>query len=258
MSEGLNPLRIVKNWNQGTTSREENWDEIANKTVAFGLQTNNNFKQLGLDIGGSSYAFNGTGKGTQSTSITSRLTTLESQSGIIGSRNLGLDLSTPSKIKIIGADGNNLSSSNTGLVSFNSTSDVGQIVTRSITDNMEVTLTGTHWGNDTFGDLTDYVLWILMIDTGTDAILGVAAKGGMKTVISTDAFTAPGSVVGIEDVLVSSAPASTYNCTYIGWVYADFDDTGNGGGENFWTVQSGVGDVNFQACPTIHEGEVRW
>lgn len=258
MAEGLLPLRFKKNWNQGTNSREENWDELANKCAAYGLQTNNNLKQLGLDIGGATYAFNGIGRGTQSINVINRLDTLEAQSGIIGSRNIGLDLSTQSKIKVIGADGSNLSSTNKGLMSFNSTSNIGQIVTRDITSNLEVTLTGAHWGHDASGDLTDYVLWILMIDTGTTVILGVTAQGGRQTIASSDTFTTPGSIVSIEDVLVSSAPASTYNCTYIGWVKADFDDTGNAGGENFWTVQNGVGDINLGSAPTRVEGTFIW
>lgn len=258
MSTGLQPLKFVKNWNSRTTTREENWDEIAGKCAAYGLQSNNNFKQLGLDIGGADYNFNGIGRSTQSISIVSRIDTLEAQSGILGSRNLGLDLSTQSKIKLIGADGTNLSSTNKGLVTYNSTSSIGQLVTRDVTENMEVSLTGAHWGLDTYGDLSDYILWILMIDTGTDSILGVTAQGGRQTIVSTDCFTTPGSIVSLEDVLVSSAPASTYNCTYIGWVKANFDDTGNAGGENFWTVQNGVGDVNLGNVPTLMEGVFAW
>lgn len=258
MSDGLQPLRFVKNWNRGTSTREENWDEIANKTAAHALQTDNNLKQLGLDIGGPNYAYNGIGRGTQSVNVVSRIDTLEAQSGIIGSRNLGIDVSTQSKIKIFGADGSNLSSSNKGLVTFNSTSSIGGLVTRELTSNLEVTLTGAHWGNDTYGDLTDYILWVLMIDTGTDTILGVTAQGGRQTIASADAATTPGSITSIEDVLVSTAIASTYNCTYIGWVKADFDDTGNAGGENFWTVQNGVGDINLGTVPTLMEGTFIW
>lgn len=258
MAEGLQPLRFIKNWNQGTTTREQNWDELANKAAAFGVQTNNNFKQLALDIGGITYAYNGIGRATQSINVVSRITTLEAQSGIIGPRNLGLDLSTQSKIKIIGADGENLSETNKGLVAYNSTADVGQLVTREITSNLEVTLTGAHWGHDTYGDLTDYVLWLYLIDTGSDSVLAVGAQGGARTIDGAATFTTPGSVTSIGRYLVSTDTASEYNCTCIGWVKANFDDTGNAGGENYWTVQNGVGDVNIGSNQTYFEGIHVW
>lgn len=253
----LEPLKIVKNWLTNTNTREENWDAINDQLLAWATRTNNNLKQLGLDINGAEYDFNNVGKATQTASIVSRITTLESQSAIIGTRNIGLDLSTPSKVKLIGADGNNLSATNPGLVSFNSTSDAGELVTRSITSSLEVTLTGAHWGFDADGDLTDFPLWVLFLDTGTTAILGVAAQGGRQSLTAAEADTAVGNITTFGKVLVSSAPASTLNITYLGWVKADFDDTGNAGGENFWSVQNSPGDINIGPVQTLFFGEVR-
>jgi len=253
----LEPLKIIKNWLTNTNTRESNWDSINDQLLSWATRTNNNLKQLGLDINGADYDFNNVGKATQTTSVVSRITTLESQSAIIGTRNIGLDLSVQSKIKLIGADGTNLSSSNPGLVSFNSTSDAGELVTREITSNLEVTLTGVHWGFDGDGDLTDMPLWVILLDTGSTAILGVAAQGGRQAITAAESDTAVGNITTFGKVLVSTIPAATLNATYLGWVKADFDDTGNAGGENFWTVQNGTGDINIGPVQTLFFGEVR-
>lgn len=253
---GIEPIRFNKNWNLNTRTREENWDEITSKVSSFGTRTNNNLIQLGLDIGGPSYIYNGSAKKTQDTPILDRISTLETTINSIGTRNIGLDLSDQSKIKIVGADGSNLSSSNKGIITFNESSDAGDIVTRELTSNLEVTLTGCHWGNGTYGDLTDYILWVLFIDTGTSAVLGVAAQGGREIILSADAETVQTSVNSIEKVLTSSTVSSTYNIIYAGFVRANFDDTGNAGGEDYWTVQNSAGDVNIQPIQTYFEGTV--
>lgn len=255
----LEPLKIIKNWLTNTNTREENWDNINDQLLAWATRTNNNLKQLGLDINGADYDFNNVGKATQTTSVISRITTLESQiaTPTIGARNIGLDLSVQSKIKIVGSDGTSLSSTNKGLVSFNSTSDPGELITRELTSNIEVTLTGAHWGFDTDGDLTDFPLWVLFLDTGSGVILGVAAQGGRQSLAAADADTAVGNITTASKVLVNTAPAGTLNISYLGWVKADFDDTGNAGGENFWTVQNGAGDINIGPVQTLFFGEVR-
>lgn len=253
---GIEPIRFVKNWTKTTRTREENWDELATKISSFGSRTNNNLIQLGLDIGGNAYAYNGNGEKTQVTPVTERLDTLEATINAVGTRNLGLDLSDATKILIRGSDGSNLSATNKGLVTFNESADAGDLITRELTENLEVSLTGCHWGNGTFGDLTDYILWVLLIDNGTDAILGVAAQGGREIITSANAETVSTSVNSIEKVLTSSSVSSTYNVTYLGFVKVAFDDTGNAGGEDFWTVQNSAGDINIQPIQTYFEGTV--
>jgi len=253
---GIESIKFNKNWNRNTVTKEDNWDEIANKVAAFGSRTNNNLIQLGLDIGGVNYNYNGAGAKTQTTPVIDRISTLEATINSVGTRNLGLDLSDRTKVKLIGADGTNLSSSNAGIVTFNQTSSAGKLVSREVTSNLEVSLLGTHWGHDTSGDLTDYILWVLLIDNGTDAVLGVAAQGGRETVTVADAETVQSSVNEIGKVLTSSAIGATYNVTYMGWIKADFDDTGNAGGENYWAISSSVGGVNIQSIQTYFEGTV--
>jgi len=255
---GLEPIRFEKNWNRRTNAREENWDELANKTAAFGIRTNNNLKQLGLDINGASYVFNGDGRSTQTTPIVDRIDTLENTINAVGTRNLGLDLSVAGTITIVASDGTNLSSTNKGVVTFNESSDAGDLVTREVTSNISLALTGAHWGQGGLGDLTDHRLWLLWVDDGSDAIFAVANRGGRETILAADAETVTTSVNATEKVLTESSVASTFNVAYMGWVKANFDDTGNAGGEDFWTIQSSSGDANIQQVQTFFEGTVRF
>jgi len=253
---GLESLKIIKNWTEKTRTREENWDEIANKTTSWASKIVNYLKQIGLDLNGNTYDFNGDGRATQTTSIVSRLTTLEATLNTIGVRNIGLNLAQTDRIATYASDATNLSTANPGVVTFNSTTNPGRVISRNVTANQSLVLTGCHWGFDTDGDLTDVPLWILLLDTGSGTILGVTAQGGRQTIAAADTDTAVGNITSIEKVLVSSAPAATYAATYLGWIKADFDDTGNAGGENFWTLQSAVGDVNIGYVQTLQYGEV--
>lgn len=213
--------------------------------TAFAGRTNNNLKQLGLDINGASYDFNNNGVATQSQSLVSRITVLEAVGSPLGAKNLGLDFSTAGVIKLVQADGTELSTTEPAVITINASATAGQLVTRNLTAALQLTLTGCHWGYGTLGDLTDHKLYISLIDTGTAFILGVDQTGGRETVTPADAETVSTSVTSSEKVFCTSEPASEYNCYYIGWVKAAFDDTGNAGGEDFWTIQTGVGDVNL-------------
>ncbi len=256
MAYGLQPFRFKKNWNKDTATREENWDELATAWAGFSVQTNNNFRQIGIDINGGDYQFNGVGQGTQSPPIITRLDNLEALGAIVAIKNLALDLTTPSILKLVAADGSTLNNDNRGQVFFNSTTTAGLVITRDIVATQQVTLTGAHWGLDTLGDYTDVKLWPLFMDTGSAAVLGVSMQGGRPSVASTDVFTAAASVVSLEDILAASAVAGTVNISHMGWINADFDDTGNAGGENFWTLQSSPGDVGVGPVPVVIEGLV--
>ena len=241
----LQPLRIIKNWFTNTFTREKNWDEIADNLVSYAGRTNNNLKQIGLDIDGATYEFNNNGRATQTRAIVDRIDSLEAVEYAFGARNLGLDLSVTGVITLVGADGNALSATNIGIVAFNSTASAGVVKSYELTSNLSVTLTGAHWGKGGGGDLSDVVLWPILIDTGSAVILGVLFKAGRQTVTTADDETVATSVTTEDKVLVSSALSAENNCVYLGWLRANFDDTGNAGGEDFWTVQTGVGDVNI-------------
>ncbi len=253
----LEPLRIIKRWFKKNQVDEKDWDEIADKTSSWSLRTNNNLKQIGLDLNGDSYDFNNVGRATQTSSIIARLDAVDNAQRNFSVRNIGIDTATVNLVKIIGADGNDLSASNIGFVSFNQTSTPGQLITRQLTSNIELNLTGTHWGFDTLGDFSDVRLTVMLIDDGTDAVLGVALEGGRETVTSADAETVNTSVNAAEKVYVSSAIGSTSSAIDMAWVNADFDDTGNTNGEDYWEIQILVGDINI-GLPGYVQGEIRF
>ena len=60
-------------------------------------------------------------------------------------------------IKITGSDGTALSAANYGWVTLPSAT-TGRLVTLSVTADVTILITGAHWGFDTKGDLTDYLL----------------------------------------------------------------------------------------------------
>jgi hypothetical protein len=194
------------------------------------------------------------------TTITGNVTFSGSMTGNVplntkATRDIGLDVSTTTKIKIAWKDGTALSSTQVGYATFYSTSNAGQVVTRQLTASQEVTLTGAHWGLDTLGDLTDKKLYIILIDNGSTAILGVTVLAGLASVASANCTTTPASATTKDHILTASTVGANANCTYLGWINADFDDTGNGGGENYWTIQTAVGDLQLGIPGNRADGE---
>lgn len=243
MPEGLVPIQFVKNWNRNTNTREMNWDEIADKCAAYSLRTNNNLKQLGLDLGGQAYSFNNVGRATQVRSVVDRLSVLEGNQIVSGIGNIAIDVSDTTKVVITSADGTALTATNPGFVAINSATTSGLINQYLITANVTITLTGAHWGLDGLGDFTDRLLRIVALDTGAGVVFGIAAKGGRTTIALANTKTVASNVVNDNMILVSSVAGADNSILEIGWFKADFDDTGNPGGENYWTIQTGVGEV---------------
>jgi len=253
---GLQPLNIVKRWFKNTNVVEADWDAIVNRLIPWSATVNNNLKQIGLDLNGDSYSFNNVGRATQTSSIVSRLDALDLSKAVPGISNLGLDISSPNIIKIVSADGTNLGSDNAGQAVFNSTSDAGQVLTRNVTSNLQITLTGAHWGLGTKGDFNDVVLWLYLIDDGDEVVFGVTRQGGREIINTSECETVTTSVTTIGKVLVNEAPSANGNIIELGWVKANFDDTGNDGGEDYWSVQSGIGDINIGKSVSYIEGTI--
>lgn len=261
----LQVLKIVKSWILGNDIEVADFNNIVDPIVAWSVRSNNNLKQIGLDIGGSSYDFNNDGKATQATSIldlininvNNRLTALESGLSF-GFKNLGFDFSTSNIVKLVSANGTDLSATNFGTVNFNSSANPGQVVSIQVTANISINLTGAHWGQDTLGDLTNAILWIyLMNDLGTIR-MGVAKQGGRESIITTDVTNSAASATIPTSVLADSLLLNNSNVICIAYVKANFDDTGNGGGENFWSVQTGVGAINLGPHFAYFEGSFKF
>lgn len=253
----LESLRIIKNWFTNSTVAEKNWDEIADNITSYAGRTNQNLKQLGLDISGADYEFNNVGRATQSSSLVARLDSIELAQSTVGSSNLGLNLTTTSIVHLAAADGSALSSTNIGRVTFNSEADAGELVPRQITSDISITLTGAHWGLGTKGDFSDVILWVYLIDLGSGSVvLGVSLQGGRDSILSSDTTTVATSATSAEKVLVSGAVASDSSCVLLCRMRADFDDTGNVGGEDFWSIQTGLEDTIIDRHITAVVGEM--
>ena len=245
----LEPLKINKRWTQGNQNEEADWDAIRDPLIAWALRTNQNLKQMGLDINGSTYEFNNVGRATQTASIVGRLDTLELSRSTVGTQNIALDLTGPTIVKITAADNTDLSASNIGYATFTDTdgaggAGAGELLTRTIIANQSITLTGAHWGLDLLGDVTDVPLWVYLIDTGSTTVLGVSMEGGKRFAASSDAKTVAGDVTALTHIFTASAVAANSNLIELGIIYADFDDTG-GASENLWTLQRAVGDIHY-------------
>ena len=239
----LERLVFIKRWFTNTFVKEADFDELADKTGAFATRTNNNLKQIGLDLNGETYDFNNQGKKTQSESVISRLTALELAS-LVSISNLGISLTTPTTITLASADLTALSASNIGQVVLNGTTTAGKSVKYTFTANISLAPAGAHWGFDTLGDFTGVALWVYLIDTGSDKVLGVSPMGGLRTVASADCKTLASDCTARTHIFVSGTVSSASNCFPMAWVLADFDDTG-GSSENLWTCQTSQGDVNL-------------
>ena len=255
----LEPLKITRRWATGNSNEVEDWDAIRDPLLAYALRTNQNLKQLGLDINGATYDFNNVGRATQTSSIVGRLDALELQQSGPGTRNLGFAFDTVSTVTIAAADTSALSSTNIGYVGITSTADAttadaGEIKVLELTANLSTSLIGCHWGLGTKGDFSDIPLWIYLIDVSGTAVLGVSMEGGKRYAVASDCFTTLTSVVSREDMAVSSAVSADANLMEVGCVFADFDDTGNALGEDYWTIQRAVGDIHFGASRHLKEG----
>jgi hypothetical protein len=65
----LQDLVINRLWLDRSVTDEINWDAIRVPTLEFALATNNNLKQVGLDVFGTTYEFMNEGKATRSTAL---------------------------------------------------------------------------------------------------------------------------------------------------------------------------------------------
>lgn len=259
----LEPLKIIKNWFRNSRTRENNWDEIRDKVVAWSQRVNNNLKQLGLDLDGSDYDFNNQGRKTQTIPIISRIETLEGEENktTLSAKNISFVLDTAAgQIDIRSENGDDLSADNQITVTFNDTASAGSVIDRTVSANQSVTLTGAHWNFDGAGDQTDEKLWFGFADRGdgTDPSFIVAYQAGRTFITAADSETSPALVTSEEKVLSAETISGDNNVTWLGYFLADFDDTGNASGENHWDVQQAAGDFNIQPIQTYYEGEIRW
>lgn len=186
------------------------------------------------------------GGGTGATTAPLARTALGLNSQLGWFRNISITRATTTNagdsVKITSGDGTALSSTNYGTVFLPSTVTAGLVVEFTVTSDVTILLTGAHFGIGTTGDITGGLLRILACNDNGSLKWCVAYLGGRNTLLTTDTTATPSSVTLQEKVLCNSAISSSSNtCREIGFVRANFDDTG-GAAEDLWAIQSGVND----------------
>src|SRR3990167_11403122 len=148
---------------------------------------------------------------------------------------------TADTITITGSNGTAFSSSNYGWITLPDAT-TGRLKDFSITADIDIVLTGAHWGFGTKGDLTDYILYVYAINDAGTLRWGVGAKPNRLIVLNADDVddSDPTNVNSYEKVMVDTVLGSDSDARVVGWFKANFDDTGD-----LWTVQSGDGDINI-------------
>lgn len=118
----------------------------------------------------------------------------------------------------------------------------GQIVRGVLVSNISIALVGMHSGAGTKGDLTSALLRIYAINDGNSSDdftpkIGICYQGGFTYIRNTQDSTTATDINLPEEVLVSSNISNDNSpMSEIGYIVANFDDTGNGNGEDFWTI----------------------
>lgn len=142
-------------------------------------------------------------------------------------------------IRITGASAA-LSVSNIAYFPIQSAASQGLVAALALTADVDIVLTGAHWGQGTLGDLTNAILRVYAINDNGTLKFGVGYIGGRVFVADTSTSTTATSVTEPEYLLVNSAlSAGTWPCIEIGAFLASFDDTG-GAAEDLWAIASGV------------------
>ena len=144
-------------------------------------------------------------------------------------------------IRILGADGQSLSTTNLGWIVLPGAT-AGQLQVMPVSANVTIALAGAHWGLGTNGDFTDYPLHVYAINDASILKWGVGAVPGLTRIDGADDSATSTDINLADEVLVNSALSASANCREIGWFRANFDDTG-GLAEDIWAIQTGAMDI---------------
>jgi len=150
---------------------------------------------------------------------------------------------TNDSISIKDAGGASFSTSNPGHIALGAVTP-GQLLDFIVVADVTIDLTGAHWGMGTKGDFNDVKLYVYAINDTSAIKFGVALESGLVTVSDSTSSATGSSVNTSTEMLVNTTLNSgTWACRCIGWVNANFDDTG-GASEDLWAVQTDVGDIS--------------
>jgi len=153
--------------------------------------------------------------------------------------NLGLTTGADAtQIRITGVTAT-LSATNPLHVSLPDESSAGRVSLFTATADVDIDLTGAHWGFDTLGDLTDIQLRVYAINDNGNLKWGIALKGGVRSLATAKADTTASNINLKDEFLVNSAIGTASQCREVGWFNANFTDSGDE-----WAIQTGNADLN--------------
>lgn len=144
---------------------------------------------------------------------------------------------TGDSIRIQGATAN-LASTNPLKVVIPNATTAGLLTVLTATANVDIKLTGAHWGLGTNGDFSNVELRVYAINDAGTLKWGVSNKGGLKEIADTAASATQTDINTQPEMLVNSTLTSgTWPCVEVGYFLASFDDTG-GAAEDLWNVST--------------------
>lgn len=154
----------------------------------------------------------------------------------LSANNLGFEQAS-GVLTITSADGTSLSSSNILSVTLPGSTN-GQTETLEQTSDITIDIQGYHAGVGTKGDITSALLRVYAINDSGTLKFGVGYQGGLREIKTSHSGTTATGLTDPEDVLVNSTLTGTSPAIEVGYLVCDFDDTGNGSGEDFWDITS--------------------
>jgi len=130
-----------------------------------------------------------------------------------------------SQLTITSANGSALSASNPGYVRIRTTT-AGTDVTFTVTADVTIDLTGSHWGYDTRGDVTGTVLRVYAINNNGALAWGVCLQAGFSYIRNTQDVT---SSAGSSEIVLTNVAVTVDNqpMQEVGYIRANFTDATN-------------------------------
>ena len=145
-------------------------------------------------------------------------------------------------ITIKQASGNSFADTdgNRGYLWLRSATD-GSIIRGKITADVSLSPVGAPWGAGTKGDLSSAILRVYAINDGNSANdftpkWGLGYQAGFQKIRSTQDSTTATDINLPQEIFVNSNVTNDNSpMSDVGYMFVNFDDTGNANGEDFWT-----------------------
>lgn len=144
-----------------------------------------------------------------------------------GAYNIGFSQGADSSVVRIRGLGASLSATNPGFVVIRSATASNGFTLFTVTADVDIDLTGAHWGLDGAGNLSGIALRVYAINDAGTLRWGICLQGGFTSISSTQETTTAASVTAPETFLTNSAVGATSKVLDIGYVSAGFTDASN-------------------------------